>query len=241
MPDSLFSNSTNTSVFSNRIIYTSSIFARFSFIHLQETGTLQVTHSHKNERRGLSSCLFFTILRGTGQLTYDGETYDLYSGDCVFTDCKKPYSHEAGSNTHQEQLGTTIDASNLTSELWFLQWVHFYGSNMGFIYHKYQERGGRPVYQQAMPDTLDIQAIKNYFDENFKRHISLNDLTDSVDLNKYYLTKLFKDRYGMTINIYLNRTRVTWGKQQLRFTDKTMEMLAAELQIEPACLNMLFS
>ena len=57
---------------------------------------------------------------------------------------------------------------------------------------------------------------------------------------KYYLLFCFKDRYGMTINAYLNQARVTWVKQQLRFTDKTVETLAAELQIEPAYLSRLF-
>ena len=153
---------------------------------------------------------------------------------------------------------------------------------MGAIYRKYQERGGKPVFQtsqlqsyhdildelytiasspdyvrdmriheklsallillmedawddvkmQSTSDTLDIQAIKDYLDEHFKRRISLDDLAGSFYLNKYYLMKLFKDRYGMTINAYLNQARVTWVKQQLRFTDKTVEMLAAELQIE---------
>ena len=294
MPDSLFSNSSIDSVSSNRVIYTPSTFARSSLIHLQETGTLQATHPHKNERSGLSSCLFFTVLRGSGKLTYDGETYALHSGDCVFIDCKKTYSHETGSNAHQEQIDTTIDATiytaGPTNELWSLRWCHFYGPNMGAIYRKYQERGGKPVFQtnqlqsyydildelyniasspdyvrdmriheklssllillmedawddtqmQAMPDILDIQEIKDYLDENFKRRISLDDLAGSFYLNKYYLMKLFKDRYGMTINAYLNQARVTWVKQQLRFTDKTVEMLAAELQIEPAYLSRLF-
>lgn len=288
MDKSLFFEKTN-SVFSNRIIYTPSTFARSSLIHLQETGTLQATHPHKNERSNLSSCLFFTVLRGSGQLTYDGVTYVLHSGDCVFIDCKKQYSHETGNSICQEQVAT-IDTAGCTSELWSLQWVHFYGPNMGAIYRKYQERGGKPVFQtsqlsayydildelyniassldyvrdmriheklssllillmedawddtqmQATPDTLDIQAIKDYLDENFKRRISLDDLADSFYLNKYYLMKLFKDRYGMTINAYLNQTRVTWVKQQLRFTDKTVETLAAELQIDPAYLSRLF-
>ena len=290
MPDSLFSNSNIDSVSSNRIIYTPSTFARSSLIHLQETGTLQATHPHKNERSGLSSCLFFTVLRGSGQLTYDGETYVLHSGDCVFIDCKKPYSHETGNITDLERVDIAVDIEGRTNDLWSLQWCHFYGPNMGAIYRKYQERGGRPVFRtsqlnsyhdildelyniasspdyvrdmriheklssllillmedawddtqmQATPDTLDIQAIKDYLDENFKRRISLDDLADSFYLNKYYLMKLFKDRYGMTINAYLNTLRTTWVKQQLRFTDKTVEMLAAELQIEPAYLSRLF-
>lgn len=290
MPDSLFSNSNIDSVSSNRIIYTPSTFARSSLIHLQETGTLQATHPHKNERSGLSSCLFFTVLSGDGRLTYDGETYALHSGDCVFIDCKKPYSHETGNITDLEQADATVDTASPTNDLWSLQWCHFYGPNMGAIYRKYQERGGKPVFRtsqlnsyhdildelyniasspdyvrdmriheklssllillmedawddaqvQMTPDTLDIQAIKDYLDENFKSRISLDDLAGSFYLNKYYLMKLFKDRYGMTINAYLNQARVTWVKQQLRFTDKTVEMLATELQIEPAYLSRLF-
>ena len=269
------------SVSSSRIIYTPSTFARSSLIYLQETGTLQATHPQKNERSGLTSCLFFTVLRESGRLTYEGKEYELTSGDCVFIDCKKPYSHQTGSNT-------SVETKN--EKLWSLQWVHFYGPNVGAIYRKYQERGGKPVFQtsqlsayhdildelyniasspdyvrdmriheklssllillmedawddtqmQATPDTLDIQAIKDYLDENFNRRISLDDLADSFYLNKYYLMKLFKDRYGMTINAYLNQTRVTWVKQQLRFTDKTVETLAAELQIDPAYLSRLF-
>ena len=283
--NSLFTTTTN-SVSSNRIIYTPSTFARSSLIHLQETGTLQATYPHKNERSSLSSCLFFTVLRGSGQLTYEGEIYALHSGDCAFIDCKKPYSHETGNTTSQEQMDTT----RYTNELWSLQWVHFYGPNMGAIYRKYQERGGRPVFQtsqlnsyhsilnelyniasspdyvrdmriheklssllillmedawddtqmQITPDTLDIQAVKDYLDANFMKKIKLDELAARFFINKYYLLKLFKDRYGMTINAYLNQARVTWVKQQLRFTDKTVEMLAAELQIESAYLSRLF-
>ena len=146
MPDSLFSNSNIDSASSNRIIYTPSTFARSSLIHLQEMRTLQATHPHKNERSSLSSCLFLTVLQGSWRLTYDGETYALHSGDCVFIDCKKPSSHETGSNAYQGHIDAT-DSIYIANELWFLQWCHFYGPNMGAIYRKYQERGGKPVFQ----------------------------------------------------------------------------------------------
>ena len=147
MENNLFTQS--NSVSSNRIIYTPSTFARSSLIHLQETGTLQALYPHKSERSGLTSCLFFTVLSGDGRLTYDGEIYTLHSGDCVFIDCKKPYSHETGNITDLEQADATVDTAGRTSELWSLQWVHFYGPNMGAIYRKYQERGGKPVFQTS--------------------------------------------------------------------------------------------
>ena len=57
---------------------------------------------------------------------------------------------------------------------------------------------------QSTPDTLDIQTIKDYLDTNFMEKIMLDDLAGNFYLNKYYLMKLFKDRYSMTINAYLN-------------------------------------
>lgn len=95
--------------------------------------------------------------------------------------------------------------------------------------------------QNTLADkTANVQQVKEYLDENFREKITLDDLAARFFINKYYLLTLFKDRYGVTVNAYLNQMRVTWVKQQLRFTDRTAESLAAELQIEPAYLSRLF-
>ena len=264
----------SSSVSSSRIIYTPSPFARSSLIHLQETGTLEALYPHKSERHDLSSCLFFIVLSGSGEIVYEGATYRLSSGDCVFIDCRKNYAHSTGQ------------------DLWSLQWCHFYSPNMNAIYQKYQERGGQPVFNSnrlekykavleelyiiassddyvrdmrlheklssllilLMEDawdedksiahsditTTDIQEIKEYIDVNFKEKITLDRLAEAFYINKSYMQSLFKDRYGSTINAYLNQVRITYVKQQLRFTDKTIEVLAAELHIDPPYLSRMF-
>lgn len=88
--------------------------------------------------------------------------------------------------------------------------------------------------------TVDIQDIKDYLDSNYKERITMDELAARYYINKYYLMKLFKERYGFTINAYLNSLRITYVKQQLRFTDKTVEQLAEELSIESAYLSRLF-
>ena len=45
---------------------------------------------------------------------------------------------------------------------------------------------------------------------------------------KYYLIKLFRDCYGMTLNAYLNQVRVTWVNQQPWFTDQMLKYMAVE-------------
>lgn len=87
---------------------------------------------------------------------------------------------------------------------------------------------------------IDLQDVKDYLDGHFASPITIDELSSKFFINKYYLMKLFKDRYGLTINSYLNSLRITYIKQQLRFSDKTVEQLAMELQMEPSYLSRLF-
>ncbi|KLU66120.1 arabinose operon regulatory protein [Desulfosporosinus acididurans] len=246
---------------SNRILYTPSSFAKTSLIYLQETGSLQAQQPHTSKRENLSSYLFFLILSGSGTLEYDGTTHCLKVGDCVFLDCKKPYSHRT------------------SDDLWKLNWVHFNGPNMSNIYAKYTERGGRPcfhpeeitpyeellqeLYEIASSDdyirdmlifskissllTLimkeswhpentrrnspmkhNIQSVKSYLDVHYMKKVNLDNLANTFFINKYYLTRIFKEQFGMSINRYLLQIRITHAKQLLRFTDDTIETIAAE-------------
>lgn len=124
-----FTNNTNSIVTSNRILYTSSSFARSSLLTLQEIGTLQALKPHTSSRDSLQSYLFFYVESGAGKLVYQGEEFEIGEGDCVFIDCQLPYSHSTDTN------------------LWTLSWIHFYGSTMQRIYEKYLERGGGPVFR----------------------------------------------------------------------------------------------
>ncbi len=260
--DALFQG---TLVKSNRIIYTPSGFAKTNLFHLQETGTLQAQKPHTSKRDKLISYLFFIVLSGSGNLVYDGAKYQLLTGDCVFIDCKKTYSHRSSEN------------------LWTLKWIHFYGPNMNGIYGKYAERGGRPVFHPKNPlpflelleqlfsiaNSADyirdmhisekitslltllmaeswhpeadapvvlkkqsLHHVKDYLDQNYREKITLNDLASTFFINKFYLTRIFKEQFGISVNSYLAQIRVTHAKQLLRFSDLTIEQIGRECGIE---------
>ena len=149
-------NPQSSSVTSSRILYTPSTFARTSLLHLQEVGSLQAIHPHTSTRTNLTSFLCFVVLSGNGTLTYEGTTYELSAGDCVFIDCRKAYSHSTGYNsegkstsvneTAFEKDTTASQSTNLPTSLWSLQWCHFYAPFLPAIYEKYKERGGSPVF-----------------------------------------------------------------------------------------------
>lgn len=252
--DELF-NPQTSSVKSTRIIYTPSTFARTSLLHLQEVGSLQAIHPHTSKRSNLVSFLCFVVLSGEGELSYDGQNYQLHSGDCVFIDCRKAYSHSTADN------------------LWSLQWCHFYAPSLPAVYEKYKERGGRPLFHPenidlftgllsdlynlaAMSDyirdmrineklgtlltllmeqswhpecmtvsrkRMELIEIKKHLDEHYAEKITLDDLARRFFINKFYLSKIFKETYGTTVNNYLISKRITRAKQLLRFTDMTVD------------------
>ena len=233
MEQELF-NPQSSSVSSSRIIYTPSTFARTSLLHLQEVGSLQAVHPHISQREDLVSFLCFIVLSGEGELSYEEQTYQLGQGDCVFIDCRKAYSHSTSDN------------------LWSLQWCHFYAPSLPAVYEKYKERGGRPVFHPAdikpfttllswHPESatvsrkrMELAAVKEYLDEHYTEKLTLDDLAEKFFINKFYLSKIFKESYGTTVNNYLISKRITRAKQLLRFTDMTVDEIGAAVGMADA-------
>lgn len=260
--DRFFTNNPSSIVASNRILYTPSAFARSSLLHLQEIGELEARRAHTSSRSGLQSFLFFAVIDGAGSLNYGEKEYKLESEDCIFIDCRNPYSH-------------TTDPNNL----WTLRWVHFYGPTLPSIYNKYCERGGRPVFtpddstpffnifnhlfstagsadymrdmkiNATLAELLvlvmaeswhpedattakkkaSVADVKEYLDSHYGEKITLDQLSTAFFINKYYLTKVFKEQYGQSITAYLLNVRITKAKQLLRFSEKSVEEIGFEV------------
>ena len=76
-----------------------------------------------------------------------------------------------------------------------------------------------------------IEDVRKYLDEHFAEKITLDDLAEQFYINKHYLGRIFHQKYGMTLNGYIMYLRVARAKYLLRFTDETMEEIAAECGI----------
>ena len=151
--NNLFTSDVPQIVSSDRILYTASSFARSSLLHLQEIGSLTALQPHESSRSNLNSYLFFTVVSGSGILTYEGTEHELKEHSCVFIDCNKPYTHAT------------------STDLWTLKWTHFNGSTMASIYEKYKERGGRAVF---VPQDEILESLMDV-------HRALMEIAQSID------------------------------------------------------------
>lgn len=68
-----------------------------------------------------------------------------------------------------------------------------------------------------------VFEIKKYLDENYAKKITLDELSERYHINKFYLSRIFKDQFDISIIDYLLQIRVTNAKNMLRFTDQSAE------------------
>ena len=74
-----------------------------------------------------------------------------------------------------------------------------------------------------------VADVKEYLDRNYAEKITLDGLATHFYINKYYLTKVFKEQYGQSITAYLLNIRITKAKQLLRFSEKSVEEIGMEV------------
>lgn len=71
----------------------------------------------------------------------------------------------------------------------------------------------------------NLQDVKEYIDIHFAEKIMLEDLAERFFINKYYLTRIFKEQFGLSISHYILQQRITHAKQLLRFSDHSIEQI----------------
>lgn len=80
----------------------------------------------------------------------------------------------------------------------------------------------------------NVQEVKDYIDAHFTEKLTLDNLADRFFINKFYLSKIFKEQFGTSINSYLLQVRVTHAKRLLRFSELSIEQIGYECGISDA-------
>ncbi len=79
-----------------------------------------------------------------------------------------------------------------------------------------------------------LQNIKNYLDTHYTEKITLDFLSGKFFINKFYLTRIFREKFGISINSYLMQLRITHAKRLLRFTDLSIDKISHECGMNDA-------
>ena len=81
---------------------------------------------------------------------------------------------------------------------------------------------------------VNLSELKTYLDASYAEKIALDELAERFFINKYYLTRIFKESYGTTITSYVQSVRITHAKQMLRFTDMSIDEIGRAVGMDGA-------
>lgn len=76
------------------------------------------------------------------------------------------------------------------------------------------------------PDTVSksiVYDIEKYIADHFTEHINLKDTADLFHTNMHYLCHIFKQNTGTTFIIYLTNCRLSYAKELLATTDRSIQ------------------
>lgn len=90
------------------------------------------------------------------------------------------------------------------------------------------EQSWNPEEATTAPKKLSVAEVKEYLEQHYAEKITLDDLSKQFFINKYYLTRVFKEQFGQSITAYLTSLRITHAKQLLRFSEKSVEEIGLE-------------
>ena len=76
-----------------------------------------------------------------------------------------------------------------------------------------------------------LSDVKAWLDQHYHEKVTLDDLAERFFINKFYLTRLFKEQYGSSIVNYVLSLRISRAKELLRFTDLSIEEIGAQCGI----------
>lgn len=80
----------------------------------------------------------------------------------------------------------------------------------------------------ATHSKIDVMAIITYIDENYSTELSLDILADEFDTSPKYISKLVKDKLGISFVEYVAGLRINRAKELLEDTDKSVMEIYTE-------------
>ena len=81
---------------------------------------------------------------------------------------------------------------------------------------------------------LNISNVKAFIDKKFTEKIALEMVANQFNVNKSYLLRLFKENTGLTVNNYILQKRILMAKNELRFSNKTLDVIAEDCGFDSA-------
>ena len=140
---------------------------------------------------------------------------------------KPPLDASLAEQLYQQSIHTpNVDVDHMLSALELLS------EYLGQIYHllrstqPHSDTVGR--YHDSSEDTILAHALE-YIRVNYKNRITVAELSEFCHCSDSYLSRIFKRRTGVNINVYVNKVRMELAKNPLCLSNESIARIAASV------------
>lgn len=112
--------------------------------------------------------------------------------------------------------------------------MEIYSSLVSLLSTLLNECGNINTISHSIHSDCNLLKIKEYLETHYSEKITLDSLSSKFFINKFYLTRIFKEKFGLSITSYLLQIRITHAKILLRFTDLSIEKISHECGMNDA-------
>lgn len=153
--------------------------------------------------------------------------------DAIYEKYKERGGRVVFSAPDPDLISTLIDEIHVIADSSsYLRDMEIHEKLGSLLLHIMKESWHEKDVKAASEKRKDIRLIREYLDQNYNKDIRLDDLSRSYNISKYYLSHVFKEQYGTSVNNYVIALRITKAKHFLRFTDMTTTEIANHLGYE---------
>ncbi|MBT1160444.1 AraC family transcriptional regulator [Bifidobacterium sp. SO1] len=100
---------------------------------------------------------------------------------------------------------------------------------LGTLLTLIMEESWNPPASKLVKKQVELDDVRDWLNDHYTERITLDALAGRFFVNKYYLSRIFKESFGMTITDYIHYRRTTEAKRLLRFTELNIDEIAAEV------------
>ncbi len=158
---------------------------------------------------------------------YGGSMDKIYEE--FYNSNSSPVFHPDYINSYEKQLDQLQEIASGESLVRDMMLAEKIMGLLALIMHDCEQQEAEKV---ASSKVRLLKDVKNYLDSHFRENISLDDLASVFYIDKYYLTRRFKQQYGCTIIGYIQQLRITHAKHLLRFSAFSIEEIALQCGVE---------
>ncbi|MBQ9806702.1 MAG: AraC family transcriptional regulator [Clostridia bacterium] len=172
--------------------------------------------------------LIHFIVRGTGYFSSGGTTYTLHPGEAFLirpgeitvyhADLQDPWHYQwVGFDGTLSERFSNLPPVFSYSKNWVEEMLQAYEADgvgeyriAGLLFGMYAE-----LFAVEKPQNHYVRRVQNYVNTLYMQPLRVEEIADTMSLDRRYLSRLFKERVGMTVQEYLIHVRMEAAKKHL--------------------------